>query len=78
MASGLVPIRRDGGLIPHPSKCTDRLALINLCGDGIRVSGVTLINAPTYLLEVNAFWQPMCHGLRTTVENVKLLAWHYT
>ena len=39
---------------------------------------VTLVNSPTYLLEVNAFWQPMCRGTDTVVENVKLLAWHYT
>eukprot|EP00729_Bicosta_minor_P015703 gene15703-4375_t len=68
----------DGGLIAHPVKCTDTLALINLCGDGITVSGITAINAPTYLLEVNAFWQPHCQGTKTVVENVKLLAWHYT
>ena len=68
----------DGSLIPHPAKCTDTLALINLCGDGITVRGITLVNAPTYLLEVNAFWQPMCIGHGTLVENVKLLAWHYT
>eukprot|EP00035_Acanthoeca_spectabilis_P034741 m.30776 g.30776 ORF g.30776 m.30776 type:complete len:489 (+) comp6836_c0_seq2:56-1522(+) len=68
----------DGSLIPHPATATDALALINLCGDGITVRGVTLVNAPTYLLQVNAFWQPGCDGSGTVVENVKLIAWHYT
>ena len=48
----------DGGLIPHPPKCSDALALINLCGNDLAVTGITLINAPTYLIELNAFWQP--------------------
>ena len=70
----------DGGLIAHPPTCDDSLALINLCGDDISISGITLVNAPTYLLEVNAFWQggACATSSRTTVSNVKLLAWHYT
>ena len=69
----------DGGLVAHPPKCTDRLAMVNLCGSDIAVRDITVINAPTYLVEVNAFWQPLCRGgSRTLVENVKLLAWHYT
>ena len=68
----------DGSLIPHPDECSDTLAMINLCGDNIKVTGITVVNAPSYLLEVNAFWQARCTGTGTLVQNTKLLAWHYT
>lgn len=45
---------------------------------GIKVIGVTIVNAPTYLVEIGAFWQKECSGFGATVENTKLLAWHWT
>jgi hypothetical protein len=44
----------------HPSTATDALALFNLCGNEMVIDGVTAVNAPSYVFQINAFWDTGC------------------
>lgn len=66
-----------GEKISHPPQCSDTKAMITLCGDDVTISGITVINPPTYLINVNPYWLK-CTGRRAIIENVKLWGWHYT
>lgn len=66
-----------GEKLAHPSQATDALAMLNLCGDDITVRGITIVNPPTYMVNINPYWT-LCFGKRALVENVKAMGWHYT
>jgi len=66
-----------GDKLAHPSSATDALAMVNLCGNDIVVRGITVVNPPTYLVNLNPYWKG-CYQTRSLVEDVKALGWHYT
>jgi len=66
-----------GELLAHPSSATDALAMLNLCGNDITVRGLTIVNPPTYMVNLNPYWKG-CIEQRSLVENVKAMGWHYT
>jgi hypothetical protein len=49
-----------GDRMPHASRSStcanDSLALINLCASSVTVTGITIVNSPTYMLQINAPW----------------------
>ena len=61
-----------------------RLCRINpttQCGDNHVVEGITAVNAPTYVFNLNSFWTTGCGdhaGSRAVVRRVKGIGWHYT
>ena len=66
-----------GEKLKHPPKATDALAMLNLCGSGITVRGIHIVNPPTYMVNINPYWT-MCFGRNALVDNVKAISWYGT
>jgi len=66
-----------GENIPHPNEATDSKAMLGLCGDDITIKGITIVNPPTYMVNINPYWLG-CGGTRALVEGVKAMGWHFT
>jgi hypothetical protein len=66
-----------GERLKHPPKATDDLAMLNLCGSGITVRGIHIVNPPTYMVNINPYWT-MCFGRNALVDNVKAISWYGT
>lgn len=66
-----------GENIPHPQEADDSKAMLGLCGDDITIRGITIVNPPTYMVNINPYWLG-CSGTRTLVEDVKTMGWHFT
>jgi hypothetical protein len=63
-----------GELIPHPTSANDSLALINLCADDATVKGITVVNPPTYMVQVLTHYT----GTRTLYSHTILTHYAHT